>query len=222
MEKKFITPNKIIAVAYIAVIVFAGYQIHSALTIKSTTGMIVVKASKTSAELSITQENHQASIIGTGTARIRIAPGTYLLGAVNSGQQTGSVASVSLKQTTNASLNLNKSIVLRYAGDINFQNTSALTNSGISSSQLEDFEQYIFEFDHAAQTVNIDANSVEPGPHNPNLVQPFTLNFHLTIDNVNYIATLSYTDVNSTSITLFNEAGTMVYSNSPSASISGD
>ena len=206
---------------FILVAAFAAWQIIPAYNTYRSTGVLVVDASPSSAQLSISQENHQAAIIGTGSTKVRLQPGTYQLAATDSGSHTSVVVTVYKGRTTHSFLNVTSSATngntqpVRTVQDVNFSGTDALVNDGLTTDQLNEMEQYFFQFKSSANTVAIDPNTVQAGPHNPNVVSPFTLNFTVTVDSAPYKATVSYTDLNNVTLQLFNlQTGAVVYDSS--------
>lgn len=228
-EGKTIIIKRLLVVLYCLVIVLAAWQIIPAFNTYKSTGVLEVNASTSSAQLSISQENHQAAIIGTGSAKVRLLPGTYQVAAIDSGSRASAVVTVYKGRTTHSSLNVsgnnsanstnnNNTPQVRTAEDINFEGTDALINDGLTTDQVNEMEQYFFQFKSSANTVTIDQNTVGPGPHNPNVVSPFTLNFNVAIDSTSYKATISYTDLNNVTLQLFNpQTGAVVYDSSKPA-----
>jgi hypothetical protein len=212
-----------LVVLYILVIAFGVFQIVPALNIYRRTGLLIVDADSDTAQISVTQENHQATVIGTGNARVRLAPGTYQILATDSGTRASAVVTVSKEHTTHSSLNLSAGAAsnapVRTVSDVNFEGTDALINTGLATSQLSEVEQYFFQYKPTANTVAINTDTVAPGPHDPNKVSPFTINFTVAIDSVSYKATISYTDINNADLQLFNlQTGKQVFSSKTAAS----
>ncbi len=215
--------NRIIVVLYIAVIIFGVYQIISALGPYKTTGLLVIKTSNKSAQLSISEEDHQAALVGTGGAHLRLAPGQYQVAAIAGSQRTTAVVTVTKEHTSTVSLNLNNSSELHSVNDVNFSGADMLTNAGLSNDQVSEIEEYLFEFKPTASTISINSGSFEPGPHNPNADDPFTATFTTTIDSSKaYVVTITYSDLNNVSLQIYSESGALVFNSQSSNAISGD
>lgn len=215
--------NRILIFLYVGVIAFAVYNIITAIGPYNTTGILKVYASVSNAQLSISQEDHRAIDIGTGSARIRLMPGTYQVAAISGNLRTTAVVTISNKQTTNLSLNLNQSSKIRTMADINFEGTDALLNVGLSSAQVNAIEEYLFQYQPNASAISIDGSSVTPGPHDPNSVSPFTDTFIVNFDTTAYKASVSYTDTNNVNLTLYNlQNGAAVYASQATTSSGGD
>jgi hypothetical protein len=104
--------------------------------------------------------------------------------------------------------------------NIAFGGTDALINSGLTVTQINLLEQIIFEYKPSAHTANINSSSVEPGPHDPNTDTSFTINFSLAIDAAPYNATISYSNLSTVHLYLYNpQTGVLMFdSNTPPAS----
>lgn len=177
----------------IALLAALGITIFSALNTVHHTGILAVSASEPNAAITISQVNHTAAPVGTGGARIRLKPGDYLVSANASGLSATATVHISAQNTTRTNLNLAKSTQkVRSVEDVGFVNMDVLINDGITVTQATDIKQQFFTYDSSAKIVSIDASSVEPGPHNPDSYDPFTLNFTGTIDSKPFRATVSY------------------------------
>lgn len=210
------TPNRrqitlVIVLIYIVVIGMMGYFIASAIQIHDRTGILSVKASDKSAIITISENNHEAKILGTGAATVRLATGSYYLVADANGKQTSAVAHITAGKTASINLDLEHSTFLPSPETISYDNLDSLINSGITSDQITLIKQYFFAFKPTAQLVNIDPNSVQPGPHDPNTSIGFTLNFNVRVDDTSYKATLTYPDASSVQLQLFDDQGKVVF-----------
>jgi hypothetical protein len=209
-----------ITIGILALIVIV--QLFLALSIRGKTGLLEVTA-PAGTHISISEQNHQATVIGTSSVKVRLEPGTYLLYGVNNGNRTSLVASVSKGQTAHASLQFNKnSGGARSVQSITFQGQAGLLNVGLSVSQVNQIEQDIFQYKPNANTVSIAQNSIEPGPHDPNGNAPFTLTFNVSIDGTPYTATATYSDLVNASLQLANPAGQIVFNSDTVQQNGGD
>ncbi len=98
--------RRFIILVVVAVIAFCVYQLSFTIYVLQTTGTLEVSSSNNSALISISQEDHEAKVIGTGAAKAHLKPGSYLVSASQNGYQTSTVATITTKQTTNISLKL--------------------------------------------------------------------------------------------------------------------
>jgi len=210
--------GRILLLAYILVIALGSWQVSVAIEAHEHTGTLTVSSSMANTQISITQDNHQALTIGTGSANVRLQPGVYQVAGFSDGTFKTAIVSVSAKHTSTTHLDLSSSSTagsgqqLRTIEDVNFEGIDALISSGLSSEQASELEQYFFQFDQSAKTVSINTASVEPGPHNPNIISPFTLDFNVTIDASAYTATVAYYDTNNITLTLSNgQTGAQVF-----------
>jgi hypothetical protein len=215
--------KRLLVIAFCAIIIFAVQQTISGIDALRGTGILVINTSEPAAQISISQENHQAANIGTGNARIRLLPGTYRVAAASAGSQTSAVVTVYKRQTTGTSLDLKKNSGLHSVTSTNFIGTETLINDGLSVTQVGELEQYFFQYKPSVNTVKIDPASVEPGPHDPNTTSPFTLNFNVSIDSASYKAIASYTDLENITLDLYNpQTNTLVFTSVPTSQIGGD
>lgn len=197
-------PNykQLVTIGFFVLVLFGIYQIVSAAIAAQNTGVLSVTASKPGAVISVSRANKQAAIIGTGSARVRLAPGTYQLVAVNAGSRTASLVKITEKHSSRISLDLNKTSTLRSVASINFEGTDALVNNGLTATQVGELEQYFFQLKPSANKVVIDTASVQIGPHDLN-TSTFTLNFNVAVDSSAYKSTVSYADPNAVRLQLY-------------------
>jgi hypothetical protein len=183
------------------VLVGSVYSCISAVRVAHNSGVIRIKSSSTNAALIITQPNHEAVIIGHGSASVRLQPGTYQLSAAASNKHDSTVVRVS--RGSSASIKLDpKPILSVYA--VNFEGTDSLINSGLTTTQLGLLKQDFFSYKPSVQTVTINTASVTPGPHDPHGADPsFSINFKLTIDKKPYNAIAEYTNLSTIGLRLY-------------------
>ncbi len=199
-------------IACVALIAWLTFIILSALHTVHSTGVLSVTASEPSAVITISQLNHNAVAIGTGSAKVRLKPGDYLLGANGAGLSATKTVHVDLQKTVTSSLNLAKGgNKLPSVESVGFINMDVLVNSGITNSQASDIKTQFFTYKPSSKLINIDADSVEPGAHNPDSYDPFTLNFTGTIDSTPFSATAAYTGYDDAQLTIYDQNGTRVY-----------
>lgn len=182
-------------------------------TVRST-GVLAVSATEPSAAITVSQVGHSAAKVGTGNAKVRLAPGDYLLAANGAGLSTEKTVHVSLHKTTTIKLNLNDGTAgLPSVEDVGFVNMDQLIDAGLSTSQIAKAKTQFFTFDKDAKVVSLDPSSVQPGFHDPNTYNPFTINFNVTIDDKPYKATVAYQGFDSAQLTLMDaQTGQPLYS----------
>jgi hypothetical protein len=217
-------PIKKILITIIAVLVIiVGLQAFSGINTRGRTGVLSV-TSPQGTSVSISAQNKQAAVIGTGTVKVRVDPGTYLLMGIKNGSRTTTVVTVTKTQTTHTTLQFSANPNgIRSSQDITFQGQSGLLNVGLTVSQVNKIEQNIFEYKTTAKTVTINENTIEPGPHDPNGVAPFTLNFTLSIDGTSYTAVATYLDLENVDLQLTNATtGRVVFTSGAVQQTGGD
>ena len=89
-----------------AALLLAGYQLAGSLALSAQTGILDIKASDSMATLSITKADTEARIIGSGEAKIRLNPGSYLVAAYAGGYQTSQVVVITKHHKSQALLQL--------------------------------------------------------------------------------------------------------------------
>ncbi len=83
----------------------------------------------------------------------------------------------------------------RSKNSIVFTGANTLLDYGLSSSQLNNLEQYFFDFAPRAKTVSI--TQVTPVPHNPNASSTNdSMNFKARVDSSSYNANMVYSNLN--------------------------
>jgi len=93
-----------------------------------------------------------------------------------------------------------------------FVHFSALINNGLSTTQILQMQKDLVSFSATARSFIVIANTVSPGPRNPNTASSFSLNFTIDIDNQSYLATATYTNTTNIQLSLTNpNTKTVVY-----------
>jgi hypothetical protein len=162
--------------------------------------------------LSVSQTNRAAQVIGRGTARVHLNPGIYHLAAVTDGKETVATATVTKHQVTVARLDFSQSVTLRSMLDVDFRNTAAIINHGLTTSQLNSLERGFFRFRPTAKTVTINPASVKSPPHNIVIDgATFKLNFKVTVDTSTYAATTLYSGFDTIRLLLYDRSGSLVF-----------
>lgn len=92
-----------------------------------------------------------------------------------------------------------------------FEGMSAFINNGLTTTQVNGILKAFSKSSPTAKNITVDPNSLSPGPHDPNKINPFTINFNLTIDSTAYKGLVSYSDLNSVRLTLFTLSGKQVF-----------
>jgi hypothetical protein len=203
-----------IVVAYILVLAFGAWQIVPAVSLSGKTGVLEISASTGSAKLSLSQDSSQAVVIGTGSAKLRLNPGTYLIVATDSGNRASAVAVVRQGATTTSSLKLKNNTTqhVKTIADVSFSGFDYLLNLGLSLNQQTELEQYFYQFKPAVNSVSIGTATIKQGARDPNTISPFSFTFVVSVDSTNYNATINYTDTNNVQLQLFDmNSGSMIY-----------
>lgn len=193
------------AVILINIILAIIIVISLALAIKTihTTGLLILSSTDSSAVFSVSRDGSGAQVVGTGSARIRLKPGTYLVAANNTNKSATKVVTITTGQTSSVNLTPSSQTPLSSLSNISFNGFDYLLSNGLTSDQVTNLEQLFFSYKQTAKEVTIDQASVEPGPHNPN-DSNFTMNFTGSIDSTLYRATITYSGLDAVSLKLTN------------------
>lgn len=92
-----------------------------------------------------------------------------------------------------------------------FQGIDSFIDSGLTTAQTNEMVKDFSKFSPKAKTVSVDPNSLSPGPHDPNLDQPFTINFNVSIDSTPYRGTVFYSGLDKLRLTLYSASGSPVF-----------
>jgi hypothetical protein len=204
---------RLLAVVCLVLVAILAFVVISAIHTVHSTGILDVTTTEPSAAITITQANHSAAIMGAGDARVRLAPGDYILAATGAGLNASQTVHVSQQKTTHVSLNLAKGTKgLPSVEDVGFVNMDLLINNGLSTTEVAAVKTQFFTFDKAAKVVSIDSSSIEPGAHNPDSYDPFILNFTVNIDGKPYKAAVAYRGFDSAQLTLYDQNHQPLYS----------
>lgn len=203
--------TRMVAIISVIVIIFCAYLVVSALITYETTGLIYISSAQ-KANIIVSRTDSQAKTIGnTDKAKVRLKPGTYQIeSATSSGQVAVRTVSIKKKQSTKVSLTPATSPKLPSVNSISFFGTSALTDLGINSAQLDLLRLDFFYFRPSAGTVSISTQSVKTLPHN--LGDPFVIAFNVSVDSQTYNAKISYEDTKNIQLQLYDhQGGKLVY-----------
>jgi hypothetical protein len=195
------------------IIISFGIVIYSIITF-FTTGTLVIHAANNKAGIVVTAMGKGAVYAGEGSAKVRLKPGNYQISAIENGEQSNAIAQVYDRHTTNSRLGLVRSFQLPTAQNIDFKNSSSLINAGLTSEQISDLQEYFFQFNHTTKTVDVISESVQLAPYNPNVDTSFSINFDVSINNVAYKATVTYTNLTDIQLYLYNDqTNSLVFKN---------
>jgi hypothetical protein len=198
----------------VAVLVFCAYLIVSAIVTAETTGVLKVSAAQ-KAHISVTSSNSQAENIGKpGNAQVRLKPGTYqVVATASNGEVAARTVLIEKKRSVAVSLSPAASPKLPSVNSVSFFGTSALTDLGISPSQIDMLKLDFFHFKTSPSAVNIDSQSVQTLPHK--LGDPFVITFDVTVDSKPYKAKITYSNLQNILLQLYNpQNGQLVYDSS--------
>jgi hypothetical protein len=203
--------KRVLPFIFLVAILFCAYLIVSAIITVETTGVLKVSGGQR-ATISVSRVNSQAKIVGKpGNAHIRLKPGTYQVVATASNGQVAA-RQVSIKKKRSAELTLNPTVSpkLPSVKSISFFGMSALTDKGVSSTQMNTLKLDFFYFKTSAGSVSVNTQSVQTLPHN--LGDPFVNTFSVAVDSQTYNAKISYTDNQNIQLQLYDSHnGKLVY-----------
>lgn len=213
---------RILLLASVVIIGVCLYTLVSTLSHLHDTGLLRVSTSDEQATLSVSAASRQAKIIGRGTAKVRLIPGTYLIFASNGNSQASEIVRISKEQAVNSRLKLSGRPVLPSVENINFEGTDVFIDSGITSAQLGILRHAFFQYKPTARIVSIKSDTIKPGPHDRNSDSPFTITFSVAIDDAPYQATIGYTGLDTVRLYLYNQTGSLVFDSGATDTQPGD
>lgn len=193
----------LLALIYFALIIAAVFSVIEAYNTRESTGILEVTTSDTRSAITISSANKQAALLGVGSAKARLQPGDYFVMAQAKGLWATQMVTITLHRTTKISLKLGSAPVLPSPSSISFVNMSALLDDGISAVQISNIEQLFFTYKQSAKIITINVASIEQGPRDPNSTSLWSsLTFSGEIDGSNFTATLRYSGLETTQLTL--------------------
>jgi len=203
-------------VAIVGLIVIFGYLLLTSLPVRNTTGLVIVTTFATDSSIIISQNQSTATLVGTGSAKLRLLPGTYLVSAMSNGQTGSALVTVHAKTASTVDLKAG-AVVDRIptSDDIAFVGTDTFLSRGLTVEQVGNLKNLFFAYKKDAAKITVDKSSVTRGPHDPQSDDPFTLNFTGSVDDKAYKATITYTDTENVELTLFNsQTGDQIFDQS--------
>ncbi len=204
---------------YVCALGFGTFLIVSAEQATQNSGALIVKASDPAATISISQDNHSAAVIGVGSAQVHMLAGTYYVLAAASGRKASMVEQITAHNVTSVYLDLAGATPPPLVGSVQYQNLDSLTSSGLSADQERMLKRDLFDFLPSLSVAVLDPQSVQPGPHDPNSVSSFTLNFHVSLNNTPYSGQIIYPDFQSLELKLFDASNNQVYDSGLSSAV---
>ena len=206
---------KIIRLALVVIfieILFSLYYLLNTIQLKNNTTLISVKSLGVNDNLMVGVKQGQFMSIGRGEANIRLSPGNYVVESYSGRLVDIKTFSVDKKTQT---IQLSPSLVYRLPvlSNVVFDGLSALSNDGITVSQINMLKSLLFTFRPYEQNISIIDSSLTSSLPNPANSNPFSLQFNLKIDSTIFKANLSYgSDLNSITLNLYDNNNKLVYS----------
>lgn len=194
--------KQVVPAVSLLVLAICLYVVGSSFFTAQHTGLLEISSSDKKALLTISQDNHEAKVVGIGRSKILLNPGVYQVAATDGTKQQFTVVQVYKRKVTNTNLEPSSTARIPTPQTIVFSGTSALINSGLTVNQVSALKQAFFKYKSSAQSIVINQSSVEPGPHNPNGIG-FTINFTVAIDSKLSKAAVSYSGLNDIRLYLY-------------------
>lgn len=193
--------------------VFIVLTVVSDVRIKRSTGGLTITTFASNASISISSNNKGAVIVGTGTAKLRLSPGSYQITASSNGSTSTGRAVVRLGASTTVHLAKTNAAPVPSPDNITFSGIDALVQRGITAKQSANLRTLFFKYKQNAKAISIKTSSITQGPRDSSDDNaPFTLNFTVTIDSDTYDASIVYTDLENLELRLLDtQTGDQVY-----------
>jgi len=192
----------------------AVYLISQSVKTAGATGILRVSSPDKKSSISVSRNDSTAKFIGVGNAKVRLAPGSYLVGASDNGRQVYGTVIIKKQMAVNLNLNPANAVVFPTVEAVNFSGFDSLISNGLTSAQVNIIKSGFFRYKPTEKTVAIDTSSVVPGPHNPDVDIGFSLQFNLSLDSKTLKAVVSYSDLTSARLQLFDQQGSAVFDSS--------
>lgn len=203
--------NQLLALIGIVFVIVCFYIVARAVLDVQTTGKLSVTANDPRATLSVSGSHTNAAIVGSGHTNIRLNPGNYQVLAKDGNRSGATTVSIKKGQVTNIEISLVAVPRLPSVNDVDFENMNALVDNGLTEDQIKTLKLDFFIYKTTAKSVLVDSGSVQPGPHNPNTTNPFTLNFNVLVDGKPVQATASYSGLEDIRLYLYNSDHQQVF-----------
>ncbi|MDB5164339.1 MAG: hypothetical protein JWS12_957 [Candidatus Saccharibacteria bacterium] len=98
--------KRFVSLGIIFVVLVCLYEIGLSLYTYQTTGVLSLSSSDKNAALSVSQADHNAKVIGAGSGKVRLKPGSYTVSATDNGYQTSTTVAVQARHKTSQNLKL--------------------------------------------------------------------------------------------------------------------
>jgi hypothetical protein len=185
------TPKWTYLVGFVLVALLALVS-YNAYNTMQTTGIVTINTSDKLSTITLSADKTTAAVIGTGSASVRLKPGSYLLVAGHAGQSASQVITVTAKQSQTIKLALTQPDAIPTPDTISYDNLDTLVDFGLTQAQTENAKQLFFEYKKSAKQININSDSVKQEPHDPHGNEDFKLDFTGTIDGTQFSAVITY------------------------------
>ncbi len=200
----------------VASLVFVYFLIRLGLGVYTTqtTGLLRIVSSDNAARLSVSRVDTQAAYVGSGAANIRLAPGTYYVGASTKGKSALKIVVLEKQKSVDVSIDpVTGSSYLPSVEDIDFVGEDNLLKLGLTSTQLANIKQLFFQHNQSAKTITITGAVTEPRNRDSTSMW-FGLKFGGSIDRSSYSAQLKYSGFDAVQLTLNDSSGKQLFAGS--------
>jgi len=189
---------------YVTILMGIGiiYLAATSIMLRQSTGTATITAFDKSANISISQLGTNAKIVGTGTANVRLKPGSYLAAASVNGHISTEQFAVTLKKHAKITIAYTQGSPLPTLENITFNNLNEFIVHGINDTQLANLKELFFKYKKNAKTVTIDQGSVDRQYRVPDSNDPYVLNFTGKVDSQSFKGTITYTNIQDIELTL--------------------
>lgn len=207
----------------LAVLVACAYGLISTFIAVRTTGILSVSASVSQALISISQPNHEAKIVGTGTAKVHLRPGLYQVRGYVGRDSAVETIKVTRNKVANVTLHLSETPRIRSVDDIDFNGLSSLTDNGLSDDQTAALKLAFFRFKTSTEVVTINGESFTPAPRNSATTIGFSATVNVSMDSTPYQAKITYSGLSNLNLSLYDpQTNSLVFNSDAGSPKEGD
>jgi hypothetical protein len=206
---------------YVTILMVLGivYFAVTGILLRQSTGTATITAFDNTANISVSQLGTNAQIVGTGTANVRLKPGSYLVAASAKGHISTEQFSVTAKKHTQLTIAYTQGTPLPTSENINFS-LNELVIHGLNDAQIANLKELFFKYKKTAKTVSIDQGSVERQYRVPDSNDPYVLNFTGKVDSQSFKGTITYTNTQDIELTLIDpQSGNQLFDASSQQSV---
>ena len=152
-------------------------------------GIVTISSDRTGAVIALSAAGRSSQIIGSGSSRIQLDPGRYLVSAADRGRVVYQVFELGRRESKTVSVRLDTPSPSNKPGDLTIDGSQELLDVGLSTEQIRNIRIEIFRFKNTVRSASIEPKSTRLARFQENTLS-VSRYFKISIDDTRYDAEL--------------------------------